>query len=128
MGRRKKLQDNDRRYNFLLKLVNVAIRNSYRSLKYIGTERIPKDAAVIFAPNHQNALFDALALLSTTPAPVAYWVRGDLFKNKWVAKLFYALKLMPAYRKRNGLSNLKKNDDGLITLSSGIEHNDCRQY
>lgn len=98
-------------YSFVRFYFSFIFRRWFSKIEVNGDVRIPEDEPVIFAPNHQNALFDALALLSTTPAPVAYWVRGDLFKNKWVAKLFYALKLMPAYRKRNGLSNLKKNDE-----------------
>lgn len=110
MGRRKKLQENDRLYNFLLKFVNVAIRNSYRSLKYIGTERIPKDAAVIFAPNHTGTLMDALVILAMNNKPKVFIARADIFRNPVLAKLLKFFKMMPIMRLRDGIEEVKKNN------------------
>lgn len=121
MGRRKKLQDNDRRYNFLLKLVNVAIRNSYRSLKYIGTERIPKDAAVIFAPNHTGTLMDALVILAMNNKPKVFIARADIFRNPSLAKLLGFFKMMPIMRMRDGIEEVKKNNKTIETAADVLK-------
>ncbi len=121
MGRRKKLQDNDRRYNFLLKLVNVVIRNSYRSLKYIGTERIPKDAAVIFAPNHTGTLMDALVILAMNNKPKVFIARADIFRNPTLAKLLTFFKMMPIMRMRDGIEEVKKNNKTIETAADVLK-------
>lgn len=121
MGRRKKLQDNDRRYNFLLKFVNVAIRNSYRSLKYIGTERIPKDAAVIFAPNHTGTLMDALVILAMNNKPKVFIARADIFRNPTLAKLLGFFKMMPIMRMRDGIEEVKKNNKTIETAADVLK-------
>lgn len=121
MGRRKKLQDNDRRYNFLHRLVNVAIRNSYRSLKYIATERIPKDAAVIFAPNHTGTLMDALVILAMNNKPKVFIARADIFRNPTLAKLLGFFKMMPIMRMRDGIEEVKKNNKTIETAADVLK-------
>lgn len=54
----KKIQDYDFMYDFLRYYVDFALKLSYRHIKYVGKERIPQDGAVIYAPNHTNALID----------------------------------------------------------------------
>ena len=115
------MQDNDRRYNFLLKLVNVAIRNSYRSLKYIGTERIPKDAAVIFAPNHTGTLMDALVILAMNNKPKVFIARADIFRNPTLAKLLTFFKMMPIMRMRDGIEEVKKNNKTIETAADVLK-------
>ena len=110
MGRKKKLQDNDRFYNFLHGFVNFAIKSSYRSIKYIGTERIPKDAAVIFAPNHTGTLMDALMILAMDGKPKVFIARADIFRNPTLAKLLAFFKMMPIMRMRDGIEEVKKNN------------------
>lgn len=110
MGRKKKLQDNDRFYNFLHGFVNFAIKSSYRSIKYIGTERIPKDAAVIFAPNHTGTLMDALVILAMDMKPKVFIARADIFRNPTLAKVLSFCKMMPIMRMRDGIEEVKKNN------------------
>ena len=110
MGKRKKLQDNDKLYNFLHGFVNFAIKTSFRDIKYIGTERIPKDSAVIFAPNHTGTLMDALVILAMDNKPKVFIARADIFKNPKLAKLLAFLKMMPIMRMRDGMDEVKKNN------------------
>ena len=110
MSRRKKLQDNDRLYNFLLKFVNFAIKSSYREIEYIGKENIPNDAAVIFAPNHTGTLMDALVILAMNNKPKVFIARADIFRNPKLAKLLAFFKMMPIMRMRDGMEEVKKNN------------------
>ncbi len=106
-----KVQEKNRLYAFLRPLVDFRFRHSYRRIQYVGVERIPTDGAVILAPNHTNALQDALAVLSLNSAPKVFVARADIFKKPRQAKILHFLKIMPILRIRDGISNLTKNDE-----------------
>ena len=81
-------------------------------------ERIPKDGAVIFAPNHTGALMDALVILAMDRRPKVFVMRADLFKNKKLAKVFSFCKIMPIMRMRDGFDEVKKNNE---TIEKAVE-------
>lgn len=104
-----------------------------------GVENIPKDKPIIFAPNHQNALMDALAVLCTKTWQPVFVARADIFKKPLVNKILTFLKILPIFRIRDGYENLQKNDDvfnktvdvinnrnGLVILPEG-NHGDKKQ-
>ena len=86
----------------------------YRKVIVLGRENINPDDPVIFAPNHQNALMDALAVLFTHKGQPIFLARADIFKRKTVAAILYFLKILPVYRLRDGFSTLKGNDEIFI--------------
>ena len=120
----KQIHDEDRAYRFLLPVVNWMFRHSYRHIKYIGKENIPTDGAVIFAPNHTNALQDALAVLSINSERKVFVARADIFRNKNLAKILNFFKIMPIRRMRDGASEVLKNDEtverAIDTLQEGV--------
>ena len=83
----------------------------YRKVIVLGRENINPDDALIFAPNHQNALMDALAVLFTHKGQPIFLARADIFKRKSIAAILYFLKILPVYRIRDGFSSLKGNDE-----------------
>src|ERR1035437_956742 len=83
----------------------------YRKVIVLGRENINPDDHVIFAPNHQNALMDALAVLFTNKGQNVFLARADIFKRKTVAAILYFLKILPVYRIRDGFSSVKGNDE-----------------
>ncbi len=83
----------------------------YRKVIVLGTENINSNDHLIFAPNHQNALMDALAVLFTHKGQPVFLARADIFKKKIIASFLYFLKILPVYRIRDGFSTLKANDD-----------------
>jgi 1-acyl-sn-glycerol-3-phosphate acyltransferase len=83
----------------------------YRKVIILGRENINPDDPVIFAPNHQNALMDALAVLFTNKGQNVFLARADIFKRKSIAAILYFLKILPVYRIRDGFSSLKGNDE-----------------
>jgi 1-acyl-sn-glycerol-3-phosphate acyltransferase len=83
----------------------------YRKVIVLGRENINPDHHLIFAPNHQNALMDALAVLFTQEGQLIFLARADIFKKKLVAAILYFLKILPVYRIRDGFSSLKGNDE-----------------
>ncbi len=82
----------------------------YKNIIVEGQENIPKDCPMIFAPNHQNALMDPLAVMFAINKQIVFLARADIFKNKILAKILNFLKILPVFRIRDGKENLTNND------------------
>lgn len=104
----------------------------YKKVIVVNPENIPAEGHLIFTPNHQNALMDALGPLFTIPRLLVFLARADIFGKPWLAKILYFLKILPVFRIRDGYDSLKKNDlifqktvdvinagDGLVILPEG---------
>ena len=111
MARERKVQDYDPLYSFLRHYVDFALKLSYRTIKYVGRERLPKDGAIIFAPNHTNALMDAMVILAMDHRPKVFVARADIFRNPRIAKILKFLKIMPIMRMRDGIDEVRKNNE-----------------
>lgn len=104
----KRIQDRDPLYNFLRPYICRSFKRSYRKIEFLGD--FPKDGAVIFAPNHANALMDALAILTLSDGPTVFVARADIFRKKTVRDILTFLKILPINRIRDGVESLKEND------------------
>ena len=111
MARQRKVQDYDPLYSFLRHYVDLALKLSYRTIKYVGRERLPKDGAIIFAPNHTNALMDAMVILAMDRRPKVFVARADIFRNPRIAKILTFTKIMPIMRMRDGIDEVRKNNE-----------------
>ncbi len=109
--RTKKIQDYNFLYSFLRHYTDLALKLSYRTIKYVGRERIPQNGAVIYAPNHTNALMDAMVILALDRKPKVFVARADIFRNPKLAKVLTFLKIMPIMRMRDGIDEVRKNNE-----------------
>ena len=107
----RKIQDFDGLYAFLRHYVDFMLRMAYRRIKYVGLEKVPADGAVIYAPNHTNALMDALVILAMDRKQKVFVARADIFRNPKVAKILRFLKIMPIMRIRDGMDEVRKNTE-----------------
>jgi 1-acyl-sn-glycerol-3-phosphate acyltransferase len=94
----------------------------YRKVITIGADNINPDDHLIFAPNHQNALMDALAVLFTHSGQPIFLARSDIFRKKAIASFLYFIKMLPVYRIRDGFSTLKANDEIFQKTIDVIRH------
>ena len=94
----------------------------YRKVLAYGKNNIDFSVPTIFAPNHQNALMDAMAVIGTLERQLIFLARADIFKNKFVARILYTLKMLPVYRIRDGFENLKQNDETFRDTLRVMEH------
>ena len=101
--------------------VKLLFNGFYRKVEVHGVENIPKDAPVIFAPNHQNALMDALIVLFSSPGDTVFLARADLFRKKLLAKVLNSLKILPVFRIRDGVDELGKNQE-IFDITVGVLH------
>lgn len=97
-------------YEILRIYMRIAFYLFFRKVKVFGIENIPLDKAVIFAPNHQNALMDPLAIVFTNSLQTVFLTRADIFNRPFLLKIFTFLKMLPVYRIRDGKDNLSNND------------------
>jgi 1-acyl-sn-glycerol-3-phosphate acyltransferase len=121
------------RYALLKALVGFWHNNVfYRKVIVIGRDNINPDSHLIFSPNHQNALMDALAVIFTHKGQPVCLARADIFKKRRIAEVLYVLKILPVYRIRDGFRSVVGNDEifdktidvlrnksGLIVLPEG---------
>lgn len=111
-------------YAACLPFVRFFFRCSYRRLRYRGLERVPKDAAIIYTPNHCNALMDALAILFLGSQYKVFVARADIFRRPRLAAILRWLRIMPIRRVRDGWDEVRRNDDtireSVETLSHGV--------
>lgn len=82
----------------------------YRKVEYVNKDQVPWEEHLIFTPNHQNALMDALAVGFLQKKQFVFVARSDIFKKKFIAQILYFLKILPVYRIRDGYETLKKNE------------------
>lgn len=110
-NKNRKIQDFNGLYAFLRHYVDFSLKMAYRKIKYVGLEKIPADGAVIYAPNHTNALMDALVILAMDSKQKVFVARADIFRNPKVAKILRFLKIMPIMRIRDGMDEVRKNTE-----------------
>lgn len=99
------------KYRIAFFLVNIWLRVYYKKIVVNGIENIPENTPLIFAPSHQNALMDALAVLLPLKSNPVFLARSDVFSSKIVSKLLKFCKIMPVYRIRDGFDTLQKNEE-----------------
>jgi 1-acyl-sn-glycerol-3-phosphate acyltransferase len=82
----------------------------FKKIDIRNARNIPKNEAVMFLGNHQNALLDAL-LIATKNGRFSYFLtRAGVFNKPFVSKILKSLQMLPVYRIRDGWSNLNKNN------------------
>jgi len=90
----------------------------YKKVVVQNKHNIPEGGNVIFTPNHQNALMDALAVLFNIKRQLVFVARADIFAKKSIAAILYYLKILPIYRIRDGIDSLQNNKE---TFAKTIE-------
>ncbi len=120
-------KDNIEKYDFfylLLKKYTEFWHNNifYRKIIVYGKDNLDFSVPTILAPNHQNALMDALAVICTLDRQLVFLARADIFKKKLVARFLYRIKILPVYRIRDGFETLKQNDDTFRDTLRVMEH------
>ncbi|MFO7827016.1 MAG: 1-acyl-sn-glycerol-3-phosphate acyltransferase [Bacteroidales bacterium] len=118
-------------YNTLKPYVDFVTKIYFRTTVH-NYHKVPKNDIIIYTPNHQNALMDALAILATVDTQPVFLARADIFKKKPIEKILTFLKILPIYRIRDGKESLKnneavfqktvdvlKNKNGLVILPEG---------
>lgn len=110
MFRRKSIDEWALDYWLLQRYAKLCFRIYYRKVSVINLHNIPVNQPVILAPNHQNALMDAMVMVCNTEFQTVFLARADIFKGKMLIRILTFLNIMPVYRIRDGIENVKRND------------------
>jgi 1-acyl-sn-glycerol-3-phosphate acyltransferase len=94
----------------------------YKVIVVEGKEQIPGEGPLIFAPNHQNALMDPLAVLYASSRQIVFLARADIFRNRILRPVFHWMKILPVYRIRDGKDNLHHNEQSFGKVVELLEH------
>ena len=91
--------------------VRPALYFYYRKIDVIGAKDVPDSGPVIFTPNHQNALMDALAILCTKNRQPVFVARADIFQKPLIIAVLNFLRILPIFRKRDGGNSSDNNQE-----------------
>lgn len=85
-------------YAVLRWLAGIALRWYYRDVRVSGLERLPREGPLLVAPNHPNALVDALLVGRLLPRRLLITAKATLFANPVAAWAFRILGVLPLRR------------------------------
>lgn len=91
-------------------VVKTGLLFFYKKIEIVGKENYPKGKPIIIAPNHQNALIDALLISCHVPGYMFALTRSGVFSNAFSNWFLRSLNMLPVYRVRDGLSSVTKNN------------------
>jgi 1-acyl-sn-glycerol-3-phosphate acyltransferase len=109
--RKKSIDEWSLRYWLLQHYMKLFYWVYFRKVESVNNSNLPRKMPVILAPNHQNALTDALAFCYDTELQPVFLARADIFRKKTVIAFLTDCNIMPVFRIRDGISNVRKNDE-----------------
>lgn len=123
----------------LVRLFRFAIEIFYRRVEVAGLERVPGNAAVIFAVNHPNGLIDPLFVLGYAPRDVSFLAKAPLFRYPLISWFVKRLDSIPVYRKQDSVSGsnevtfakareILNRGGGIAIFPEGTTHSDARLH
>lgn len=80
-------------------------------------EEIPKNTAVLFLSNHQNALLDPLLITIKSKQKNYFLTRANVFSKPIIAQFLKSLQMLPVYRMRDGIGTITKNREIFTTCA-----------
>jgi 1-acyl-sn-glycerol-3-phosphate acyltransferase len=96
-------------YEIMRIYVRIGLFFLHKKITVYGTNNIPKKGALLFIPNHQNALVDAILIPTTNKRNIFFLTRAAVFKNEKVSKFFHYINMLPVYRIRDGIQSVENN-------------------
>ncbi len=98
-------------YRILHFIFRYAVKKYFRKIRIQNLELIPEDKPVVFFPNHRSAFMDPLVVATMIDRPIHFLARGESFKNRFMAKIYKQLNMIPIYRKEFSPDEAHKNKD-----------------
>ena len=114
----REVYEKDPLYTILRPSVDAVIKGSYQKIIFHNTDRIPRDSAVIFTPNHCDALMDPLLVLAANRDRKVFIARADIFKNPILREILTFFKMIPINRIRDGIRTVTAVEE---TIRASIE-------
>lgn len=110
------------RYDLVHLYSKLITHSCFSHISLEGLENLPKEGAVLLAPNHVAAMMDPMLVMLITKEPVAFGARSDIFAQPKTAKKLRWLRIVPIARERNGLSEVAKNYEIFDEIVDCLDH------
>lgn len=107
-------------YQALRAFADPNTRASYNKAHVKG--ELPKDGAVIIAPNHTSTLMDAMVVLRTRKEPTVFGARADIFKKPAIARFLRYIRIVPMARIRDGAQSVLRNLETFAEVDEVLEY------
>ncbi len=111
-------------YFVLKRYVYIAALLFYKRFTIHQAKNVPLKGPVIFVPNHQNAFMDAIMVAVTTPRKPWFLTRASIFGSAMARYWLSSLRMIPIYRIRDGLQNVRKNDETMEICLDLLKNNE----
>jgi len=98
-------------YLFVKLYMRLGFAFYFKKILISGIENIPKNKAILFVSNHQNALIDPLLIGAISPRELNFLTRADVFNKPMIKALLSTVNMMPIYRITDGRNSMSKNDE-----------------
>ena len=109
-------------YAFFGRPIRVAIWSFFRRIEIRYHAPLPLTGPLLFAPNHSNALADAIVTAYRPPRQVTFLARADIFAKPRLRAFFQSIKMLPIYRTRDGVEQMAKNDETFQLCADILRH------
>lgn len=97
-------------YRLVRSLIRLLLALFYRRVEIVGAERIPATGPLIVAPNHHNAVVDAMLIVATCPRRVRVLAKAPLFANPILGPLLRAMGAVPVNRRAEAGTDPRRNE------------------
>ena len=108
-------------YSIIRPIARIAVKIFFRKIYFSNSENVPKSGPLIIASNHPTAYTEPVILATMLQQPLYFIVRGNLFVGAIYIKILKALQMLPIYRKEDGISNIKTNQETLDYCFKALE-------
>ncbi|SNR31954.1 1-acyl-sn-glycerol-3-phosphate acyltransferase [Maribacter sedimenticola] len=101
---------NEFMYSVVKFIIKTGLYGFYKRIEIKGLEHVPTNKPVMFLPNHQSALMDVLLIATDCNRKPYFLTRADVFKGRFLKRIFTYFQMMPIYRIRDGRNSLSNNN------------------
>ena len=98
-------------YNTVRFLIGIGFRTFFQKVYILQKENVPEEGPIIFAANHPTAFLEPMVHIPFLKRNSYFILRGDYFESDLARKALNTINIIPIFRQRDGLENMRKNKD-----------------
>ncbi len=106
-------------YRLARLVAGLFLRVFYRRIEVVGTERVPREGALIVAANHNNSAVDAMLLIAHLPRRLHTIANAPLFRHPVVGPLLRLVGALPVHRRQEAGDDPARNA-GLFAATDSL--------
>lgn len=96
-------------YRLVRGIIRILLWLFYRRIEIAGRERIPAAGPIIVAPNHNNALVDAMLVVAAFDRPIRVLAKAPLFRHPLIGPFLWLMGGVPVHRRMDAGADAQRN-------------------